>query len=86
MTKTYRGVLLLLCAVAGMLLAPAVAAASRPASVTKALDYLRTRQRADGGFSYSSSSGNGSDTPWAMLAIAAGGNNPARWKADGHSP
>ena len=26
-----------------------------PAGVTKALDYLRTRQRSDGGFSYSSS-------------------------------
>jgi Prenyltransferase and squalene oxidase repeat len=85
-TKTYRGVLLLLCAVVCLLLAPAVAAAAVPASVTKALDYLHTRQRDDGGFSYSSSSGNASDTPWAMLAIAAGANDPARWKVDSNSP
>jgi hypothetical protein len=84
-TKTYRGVLLL-CAVVGMLLVPAVAGAAVPASVTKALDYLHTRQRADGGFSYSSSSGNASDTPWAMLAIAAGANDPARWKVGKRSP
>lgn len=85
MTKTYRGVLLL-CAVVGMLLVPAVAGAAVPASVTKALDYLHTRQRADGGFSYSSSSGNASDTPWAMLAIAAGANDPSRWQVDKRSP
>ena len=87
MTTTYRGVLLLLVLpVVALLLVPAGAAASVPAGVTKALDYLNTRQRTDGGFSYSSARGNASDTPWAMLAIAAGANNPAGWKVDARSP
>ena len=85
-TKTYRGASLLSVAVGLLLGVPAVAAASVPASVTKALDYLHTRQRADGGFSYSSSGGDASDTPWTMLAIAAGANNPSRWKVGARSP
>ena len=84
MTKTYRGALLLALVIA--LLLPASAAAAVPSGVTKGLDYLRTRQRADGGFSYSSSRGSATTTPWVMFAIASGRNNPARWKSDGHSP
>ena len=84
MSKTYRGALLLALVIA--LLVPASAAAAVPAGVTKGLDYLRTRQRSDGGFSYSSSQGSAATTPWVMLAIASGANNPARWKSDGHSP
>ena len=84
MTKTYRGALVLV--VVGALLVPATAAAAVPAGVTKGLDYLHASQRTDGGFSYGSAHGNTSDTPWAMLAITAGGNNPARWQVDGRSP
>ena len=84
MTKTYRGALLLALVIA--LLVPASAAAAVPSGVTKGLDYLRTRQRADGGFSYSSSRGSATTTPWVMFAIASGRNNPARWKSHGHSP
>ncbi len=84
MSKTYRGALLLALVIA--LIVPASAAAAVPAGVTKGLDYLRTRQRSDGGFSYSSSRGSATTTPWVMLAIASGANNPARWKSDGHSP
>jgi hypothetical protein len=83
-SKTYRGALLLALVIA--LMVPASAAAAVPAGVTKGLDYLRTRQRSDGGFSYSSSRGSAATTPWVMLAIASGANNPARWKSDGHSP
>ena len=83
MTKTYRGALLLALVIA--LLLPTAAAAAVPASVTKGLDWLHTRQRSDGGLSYTSSSGNPYDTPWTMLAIAAGHNGPSRWKVDGHS-
>ena len=84
MTKTYRGALLLALVIP--LILPSAAAAAVPAGVTKGLDYLHTRQRADGGFAYGSTHGNTSDTPWTMLAIAAGGNNPARWRVDGLSP
>jgi len=83
-TKRYRGGLLL--ALVGVMFLPASPAAAMPAGVTKALDYLRARQRADGGFSYNSASGSATTTPWAMLAIAAGGNNPSRWKSHGRSP
>ena len=84
MTKTYRGALVLV--VVGALLVPATASAAVPAGVTKGLDYLHASQRTDGGFSYGSVHGNTSDTPWAMLAITAGGNNPARWQVDERSP
>ena len=84
MTKTYRGALLVALVIA--LLVPARATAATPAGVTKGLDYLQTRQRSDGGFSYSGSHGSATSTPWAMLAIASGGNNPARWESHGRSP
>jgi len=88
-TKTYRGALVL--ALVGALLVPAATAATAtaatvPVGVTKGLDYLHTRQRLDGGFSYSSASGSTTSTPWIMLAIAAGKNNPSRWRSGGHSP
>jgi len=84
-TKTYRGALLLALVI--VLLVPTTAAAATvPAGVTKGLDYLHTRQRADGGFSYSSGNGSAADTPWVMLAIASGRNNPARWRSHGRSP
>ena len=83
MAKTYRGALLLALVIP--LLLPATAAAAVPSSVVKGLDWLHTRQRSDGGFSYTSTSGNPYYTPWIMLAIAAGHNGPGRWKIDGHS-
>ncbi len=84
MAKTYRGALLLALVIP--LLLPSAAAAAVPSSVTKGLDWLHTRQRSDGGFSYTSTSGSANWTPWIMLAIAAGRNGPGRWKVDGHSP
>ncbi len=84
MSKTYRGALVL--ALFGALLLPATAAAAVPASVTKGLDYLHTRQRTDGGFSYINAQGSPFDTPWVMLAIAAGQNGPGRWKVAGNNP
>ena len=66
MTKTYRGAPLLALVIA--LLLPTTAAAAVPVSVTKGLDWLHTRQRSDGGLSYTSSSGNPIDTPWTMFA------------------
>ena len=84
MTKTYRGALLLV--LVGALFLPASPAVATPTGVTKALDYLRARQRADGGFSYNSASGSATTTPWAMLAIAAGGNDPGLWRSHGRSP
>jgi hypothetical protein len=81
--KTYRGALLLALVIP--LLLPTAAAAAVPSSVTKGLDWLHTRQRTDGGFSYTSTSGNPVNTPWIMLAIAAGHNGPGHWKVDGHS-
>ncbi|HUK77752.1 MAG TPA: prenyltransferase/squalene oxidase repeat-containing protein [Thermoleophilia bacterium] len=84
MSKTYRGALLVALVIG--LMVPASAAAAVPAGVTKGLDYLRTRQRTDGGFSYSSSRGSPTTTPWVMLAIASGANNPARWTSAGRSP
>jgi hypothetical protein len=83
-SKTYRGALVLALTIA--LLLPATAEAAVPGSVTKGLDYLHTRQRTDGGFSYINSQGSPFDTPWVMLAIAAGQNGPARWKLAGRSP
>ena len=84
MTKKLWGTLglVLVC----VLLLPASAAAAVPAGVTKGLDYLHDRQRSDGGFSYSSTTGSASDTPWAMLSIAAAANNPSLWRIDGRSP
>jgi uncharacterized membrane protein YgcG len=73
-------------ALVSALLLPAAAAAAVPAGVTKGLDYLHTRQRADGGFSYSGAHGSASDTPWVMLAIAAGNNGPSIWRVAGRSP
>ena len=84
MSKTYRGALLLVLVIS--LIVPASAAAAVPAGVTKGLDYLRTRQRADGGFSYSSAQGSPTTTPWVMLAIASGANNPALWTSAGRGP
>jgi hypothetical protein len=70
----------------GALVLPAAAAAAVPAGVTKGLDYLHAHECADGGFSYANTSGNALETPWVVLAIAAGGNSPARWKSGESSP
>ena len=84
MTRTYRGALLLALVIP--LLLPASAWGARRPHVVKGLDYLYTRQRASGGFSYASVNSSPFDTPWAVLAIAAGGNGPQRWRHDGRNP
>jgi len=87
-TKTYRGAALFALAV--LLVIPGTALATtgtaRHNHVVKGLDWLHTRQRATGGFSYLSTSSSPYDTPWAMLAIAAGNNGPQRWKRAGKNP
>ena len=88
MIKTYRGVALL--ALALVLVVPGSALATpsttRHHHVVKGLDWLHTRQRSSGGFSYISTASSPYDTPWAMLAIAAGNNGPSHWKKAGKSP
>ena len=91
MTRKCRGAQLLvvvgaLLVLVSALLLPDVASAAVPAGVTKGLDYLHAHQRGDGGFSLGGSHGSASLTPWATLAIAAGGNDPALWRVEGHSP
>lgn len=69
----------------GVLLALALAPpamAGRPAAVTRGLDYLHASQQADGRL------GDASLTPWAVLAIAAAGEDPdgGAWRRGGVSP
>ena len=90
MTKTYRGVTVLALTILLLLPLAATALATSPTTrrhhVVKGLDWLHTRQRSTGGFSYLSTASSPYDTPWAMLAIAAGDNGPSRWKKAGKSP
>ena len=89
--RTLKGTWLLvvvgaLLVLVGALLLPDVARAAVPAGVTKGLDYLHAHQRGDGGFSRGGSHSSASLTPWVTLAIAAGANDPALWRVEGHSP
>jgi hypothetical protein len=64
-----------LIAAAVVLLAPATAQASRPTSVTHALDYMHTKQRDNASFSAS----DPRVTFWSILAISAGKEAPKKW-------
>jgi hypothetical protein len=74
--------LVLLAAVAACLAGPASSLASRPAAVTRGLDYLHAAQGSSGQFQ------DAGTTPWAIIAIAASGENPdgAAWRRGGKSP
>ena len=56
------------------------------AEIHKALDYLRTLQNTDGGFSNPGEESAISNTQWAIMAIVAAGEDPHEWVKNGHSP
>jgi hypothetical protein len=64
----------------------ATPAAAQPTAMPQALDYLSATQRADGGFSASSTSGDAALTPWVIMAISASGQNPADWTIGDQDP
>ena len=81
--------------VAGVALGAAIAlaaiapvpASALDASVPPALDYLHACQRSDGGFAEKGAgASSGPLTAWAMVAIAATGEDCNQWKVDGHTP
>lgn len=69
-----------------VLLTPGAALAARPPGITHGLDFLHAKQRATGGFSQSAAAADACATPWAILAIVAGGESPSQWKSGGKSP
>jgi hypothetical protein len=76
--------LILLFGVA-VLLAWSIAPAA--AGVPEALDWLRARQGADGGFAGDSGSASSAPaTVEAVFAIVSGGQDPAAWARDGNTP
>jgi hypothetical protein len=80
--------LVLATALASWLLAPLPARAQAPAApVQAALNWLRTQQQPDGGFSNGFVPGSDPGaTADAVLAIAAAGGDPADWKIGGATP
>lgn len=54
--------------------------------IAKALEWLRSIQNEDGGFANPGESSSVSKTSWAVMAIAAAGENPENWKKNGKSP
>jgi hypothetical protein len=76
--------ILMLLALAAM---PLIASAQSSNAVERALEWLRPQQQNDGGFS--SGFAPGSDlgaTADAVVAVASGGQDPATWVVEGHSP
>jgi hypothetical protein len=69
---------------------PSIACAATTANasqVAKALDYLHACQRSDGGFAEKgASSSSDSLTSWAIVAIAAAGEDPNSWLVGSASP
>lgn len=60
-------------------------------AITKALDYLKTTQNSDGGFTYDPASQYGtasdaSSTAWALWALTSAGIDQATWVKSGHTP
>lgn len=90
MTKTSRPALLLAVVLSAALLLgvalPATASAARATSITKALDFLHAQQLATGGFADSSAVDSPLITPWVMLAVVAGQENPIKWDQAGKDP
>ncbi|HQG54343.1 MAG TPA: terpene cyclase/mutase family protein [Thermoleophilia bacterium] len=90
MTKTSRPALLLAFVLLAAMLAgaalPAEVFAARATSVTKGLDFIHARQLSTGGFANASATDSARTTPWAMLAIVAGQENPAKWVQSGKDP
>ena len=62
-------------------------ASASPASVSRALDYLHACQRSDGGFAEKTKTASADAvTAWAIVGIAASGEDPRTWRVEGHSP
>jgi hypothetical protein len=80
--------LVLVSVLAGWLLAPLTAGAQAATDpVQAALDWMRTQQQPDGGFSNGFAPGSDPGaTADAVLAIAAAGGNPSEWMSGGKNP
>jgi hypothetical protein len=75
---------LVLLALAAM---PLIASAQSGNAVEGALEWLRLQQQNDGGFSSGFAPGSDlSTTADAVVAVASGGQDPATWIVEGHSP
>ena len=81
-------VTLALCALTpgALLVAAPPASAAVDKEISWALDFLYARQRADGGFSLSGTTGSAFETPYAMYAVTAGDQALSKWKAGGKTP
>ncbi|MBN1763578.1 MAG: hypothetical protein JW878_10995 [Methanomicrobia archaeon] len=56
------------------------------ARIQQALDYLRTLQNDDGGFSNPGEESSLSNTQWVIMALVAAGEDPHDWIKNGQSP
>lgn len=61
------------------------------AAVTKALDYLKTAQNTDGGFTYDpvsmyGTASDASSTAWVLWALTSAGIDQTTWAKGGHTP
>jgi len=56
------------------------------ARIQQALEYLRTLQNNDAGFSNPGEESALSNTQWAIMALVAAGEDPREWKKNGRSP
>ncbi len=65
---------------------PRADAAQAGTALGKALDYLRSHQKNDGGFAQSGDRGNDMLTAWAVCAITAAREDPASWTRAGRTP
>ncbi len=54
-------------------------------SIVSAVDYLRTCQKDDGGFGEAGRESSPGTTSWAIMAIAAAGDDPRTWVKNGNS-
>ncbi len=53
----------------------------------KALEYLKSTQNSDGGFSYTAAfESDGASTSWVINALIASGIDPESWAVDGYQP
>jgi hypothetical protein len=90
MMKTCRPALLLAFVLSAVVLlgaaVPGPALGARATSVTKALDFLHAQQLSTGGFADASAADSSSITPWVMLAVVAGQENPTKWQQSGKDP
>jgi iron complex transport system substrate-binding protein len=55
-------------------------------TVEAGLDYLRTCQKADGGFGEAEMESSPGTTSWAIMAIVAAGEDPQSWTVNGTTP